>query len=362
MLSWPAMPGYFRFLELVVSTRSRCWFPQGALARCSLSVMSALLFVAAGAAGAQQRSPRVVIPEPSFNFGSVPQGQRVVHEYELRNTGDGDLSIQRVSPACGCTATTVSSNVVKPGGVEKIKVEFDTTGFSGVKTKLVQVLTNSVDKQELTLTLTGTVVRGVSLTPERLDFGEIHASSSLSTRTKEFTLELKEGADFTVKGAKSYSPYISVRQVAAEPRKYTYAAELLPGAPKGELRDRILVEFDGGKQASVNIPISASTLADIRVVPSTVSFGIVGGTNVLERRVRFENSSSSKVLVGDIESSHPAVSASLIEVEAGKKGVLVVKLDPTRMNGDLKANLDLKTSHPVDKVVSLSVYGMQPPR
>jgi hypothetical protein len=313
-------------------------------------------------AHAQQKSPRVVVPEPSYNFGSVPQGQRVVHEYELRNSGDGDLTIQRVSPGCGCTATTVSSNVVKPGGSEKIKVEFDTTGFSGVKTKSVQVLTNSSDKSELTLTLTGTVVKGVTMLPERLDFGEVSASSSVATRTKEFTLQINEGSDIVVKGARSYSPHIAVRQVAAEPRSYKYSVELLPGAPKGELRDRVIVEFEGGKQASVNVPISANMLADIRVTPATVSFGIVGGTTVLERRVRFENSSGRKVAVSSIGSSHPAVTASLVEVEAGKKGVLVVKLDPTRMQGDLKANLDLKTDHPEAQVVSLSVYGMQPPR
>lgn len=334
----------------------------GVLARIVFPLFSAAIVALPGVSEAQQRTPRVVVPEPSFNFGSVPQGQRVVHEYELRNMGDGDLTIQRVSPACGCTATTLTSNVVKPGGSERIKVEFDTTGFSGEKKKSIQVLTNAPDKPELTLTLMGTVVRGVTLTPERLDFSEIGASSSAATRTREFTVEINEGWDLRVKSTKSYSPYVAIRQVAAETRKFKYAVELLPGAPKGELRDRVIVEFEGDRQASVNIPVFGSVLADLRVVPSTVSFGIVGGSQVIERRVRFENSSSGKVAVSGISSSHPAVSASLIEVEAGKKGVVVVKLDPTRMTGDLKANLELTTNHPVDRVVSLSVYGMQPPR
>jgi hypothetical protein len=334
----------------------------GACAFRTASAVCVALVALTVVSQAQSGSPRVAVPESSYDFGAVPQGHRVIHEYELRNVGDGDLTIQRVSPGCGCTATTVSSNVVKPGGSARIKVEFDTTGFSGVKKKSVQVLTNSTDKSELTLTLTGTVVKGVTLAPERLDFGEITASSSVATRTKEFTLETNESSEIVVKGARSYSPYISVRQLAAEPRKYKYSVELLPGAPKGEIRDRVIVEFEGDKQSSVNVPVSANTLADLRVNPATVSFGIVGGTTILERRVRFENSSGRTVAVSSIESSHPAVSASLVEVEAGKKGVLVVKLDPSRMQGDLKANIDLKTDHPEDRVVSLSVYGMQPPR
>ena len=133
-------------------------------------------------------------------------------------------------------------------------------------------------------------------------------------------------------------------------------------APKGDLRDRIVIEFEGGKQASINAPVTASVLGDLRITPATVSFGLMSGTKPLERRLRFENNSGRKVDIERISSSNPAVSASVIDVDSGRHGVIVVTLDPTRVNGDLKANLDFKTSHPTESLLSIGVYGVEPPR
>ena len=83
---------------------------------------------------------------------------------------------------------------------------------------------------------------------------------------------------------------------------------------------------------------------------------------MLERRVRFENKSAQSVAIRSIRSSDSAVSASLIEVQPGKQGVVIVKVDPIRVRGDLKATVELNTTHPVENQIVLSVYGVQPPK
>ena len=325
------------------------------------AAMVALIGVAAPLR-ADERGPKIVIPESVYDFGSVPQGQRVVHEFVIQNAGTSDLTLQRISPSCGCTAAVVSSPVIKPGTSEKVRVEFDTAGFSGAKTKSVSILTSVLDKPEVTLKLSGTVVSGVTLSPERLEFGEIDPSASVGTRTKEFTVRVEPGSDLVVSGVTSFSKFLTVTQVGAEPGSYRYSVVMKEGAPKGEIRDRVLIEFEGGRRAGVNVPVTASIVSDLRVIPPTVSFGVVDGKEIVERRVKFENKSEQKVAVKEIVSSHPAVSASLVEVSPGKKGVLVVKLDPKKVNGDLRASLDLITTHPVEEKLSLSVFGVQPPR
>lgn len=336
------------------------------IVRGALSLLTVITCLVAGGSASQvvadQKGPKLVLPETSFDFGSVPQGQKVVHEFVLQNQGDADLTIARISPSCGCTAAAVSSSVVKPGASEKVRVEFDTSGFSGAKTKSAQILTNSTDKSEVTVRLTGVVVRGVSVAPERLEFGEIHPTSSPQSRTREFVVEIAEGSELKSRQATTFSKYLTVTQLAQEPRRARYSVELKDGAPKGEFRDRVIVEFEGDRQTAVNVPVTASVMTDLRVIPTTVSFGIVGGDQVVERRLRFENKSEQKVSINQFVSSHPALSASLIEVAPGKQGVVVVKLDPKKLSGDLKASIDLKTSHPTENTLSLSVFGMQPPR
>jgi hypothetical protein len=138
--------------------------------------------------------------------------------------------------------------------------------------------------------------------------------------------------------------------------------ELSPDLPRGELRDRVVVEFEGGKIQPVNVPITASVRRDLRLVPSTVSFGVVQGTAPIERRVKLENSSKKPITFNLLAPKDPAVTASLVEVEDGKRGVLVVKVDPTKVQGDLKALVEIETSHPSEGRLSLNVFGIQPPK
>lgn len=329
-----------------------------------LSVLLSVCSVACASlvAEAEPRGPRLVLPESSYDFGSIPQGQQVVHDFVVRNEGGSDLTIHKIAPSCGCTVSTLSSSIIKPGGAETIHVVFDSTGFLGKKNKVVTIVSNSSDSSEAVIKLTGAVVSGVALSPERLDFGEISPAASLATRTREFSVEATDEDARLQATATSLSKFISVRRVRAEPRRITFSVVLNEGAPKGDLRDRLVVEFDGGGRNAVNVPITASILSDLRITPATVSFGLISGTQPVERRLRFENNSGRPVEIEGVVSSDPAVSASVIDLNSGRNGVIVVTLDPRKVRGDLRANVEFKTSHPSEPVVSLSVYGVQPPR
>lgn len=329
----------------------------------SYFVALAILLVGLSPVALADRSgPKLVLPETSYDFGTISQGQQVIHDFELRNAGGSDLIIQKVAPSCGCTVSTLSSSTIKPGASEKIHVVFDTAGFLGSKNKIITIVSNSSDSSNLAVRLTGRVVSGVSITPDRVEFGEVSSASSLPTRTREFSVELDDSDSPRVSSAKSLSKYISVKKIRSEATREVFSVVLDPSAPKGDLRDRIVIEFEGGKQASINAPVTASVLGDLRITPATVSFGLINGTAPMERRLRFENNSGKRVEIERISSSDPAVSASVIDVDSGRHGVIVVTLDPTRVHGDLKANLDFKTSHPTESLLSIGVYGVEPPR
>ena len=42
--------------------------------------------------------PRMVLKETSFDFGVVQEGERLVHEFHVRNQGDQVLEIKDVQP------------------------------------------------------------------------------------------------------------------------------------------------------------------------------------------------------------------------------------------------------------------------
>jgi hypothetical protein len=297
-----------------------------------------------------------------YDFGSVSQGTKVVHEFAIKNSGTQSVTIQKLVPSCGCTAASVDSGTIEAGATNRIKVEFDTAGFSGSKTKTVEVLTSHPETPELVLTLKGEVVPGVVADPRRIEFGEISPGSDDSSWVRNLKVELKEGTDLKIQTVRSFSKHLAVTQEQTTPQGATYRVELSKDAPRGELRDRVVVEFEGGRQQSLNIPILASIRGDLRVVPSTVSFGVVDGTEPLERRVKFENSSKKRVKVQDVVPQHPGVTASFLNVQDGYRGVIVIRLDPTKVSSDVRTTVAIRTDHEIESDLSLNVYAVLPPK
>jgi hypothetical protein len=326
-------------------------------------VVSGFLVALLGATLAvAEARPILSLDATNYDFGTVAQGSKVVHEFEIRNTGKADLVVQRVAPSCGCTTTQLASPIIKPGTAEKVRVTFDTSGFIGDKTKTVLIASNDPQNPEKTVTLKGRVVSTYSVEPSRLDFGDVAPSSPLANRQKEITFSVSEGSDISITKITSLSPYLVASPVSTQGHKAVVKVEILPNAPKGEFRDRIVFELDRGRIASINVPVNASVKGDIRLSPETISFGVIDGSSPLERRVQFENKGAKSVSIQSITTSDAALSTSLIQIQPGRQGVLVVKVDPKRVSGDLKATVDIKTNHPSESVVSLNVFGVLPPK
>ena len=47
---------------------------------------------------AQAGEPKVLIPEPKWEFGLIPAGSVVSHHYLIKNVGTDTLKIERVRP------------------------------------------------------------------------------------------------------------------------------------------------------------------------------------------------------------------------------------------------------------------------
>lgn len=306
--------------------------------------------------------PIFSMPEIVHDFGTVAQGVLVTHEFAIKNSGTADLVIQRIAPSCGCTATSIPANVIKPGTTEKVKVSFDTSGFFGRKTKTVLVVTNDVDTPEKVFTLTGSITAGYTVEPGKLEFGDITSATKRAARVKEISIKIAEGGDLKVTKVASLSSFLTISPVETRGDSSVVKVELAANAPKGEFRDRVIFDLDGGRQSSINVPVTASIKGDIRMSPTTVSFGVVSGSQLVERRVQFENKAVAPVTIKSITTSDPAVSASLVEVQKGRHEVVVIKVDPTKLRGDLKATVDVQTDHPTESLVSLNVFAVQSPK
>lgn len=103
-----------------------------------------------GSAAAASRSsgPRFSFTEQedTYDFGKVPEGPEVTHEFLFRNTGTRPLMITDGNASCGCTTPKWPSEPVLPGNTGKILVTFRTEGRPGAFAKTVYLSSNAPAK------------------------------------------------------------------------------------------------------------------------------------------------------------------------------------------------------------------------
>ncbi len=92
---------------------------------------------------AEKILPILEFEHKDFDFGLIYQGEKVVHKYKFKNTGNANLIISDVSASCGCTVPTYSKKPIKPGEEGYVEVEFDSSGRQGQQHKSVTVLANT---------------------------------------------------------------------------------------------------------------------------------------------------------------------------------------------------------------------------
>lgn len=86
---------------------------------------------------------RMGFAEPTFEFGDVPQGEVVEHEFTFTNTGVLPLLITDARSTCGCTVPSYPKQPVAPGEEAVISVAFDTKNKSGRQSKPVTITANT---------------------------------------------------------------------------------------------------------------------------------------------------------------------------------------------------------------------------
>src|SRR5690606_20835593 len=129
-----------------------------------------------------------------------------------------------------------------------------------------------------------------------------------------------------------------------------------------ELRERLVVNLRGEREMSVNIPVVADISGPLKLTPGTLSFGIVEGTEPIERSVKFENSGPKPVSIKKLVSSEPALTADYAVIKDGTNYVIHVKLDPTKVTQDLRAVVSIETDSATEGPLALNVFGVRPPK
>jgi len=86
---------------------------------------------------ASQPQPRIAVPTKVHDFGTIGPKDVVRYRFQIRNEGQGPLTISRAFTTCGCTTARVSARVIPPGKAASVELIFD-AGFHDARWQSVK--------------------------------------------------------------------------------------------------------------------------------------------------------------------------------------------------------------------------------
>lgn len=124
-------------------------------------------------------SPRIEAVPAFYDFGMIRYQDISVREFEIKNTGNENLEILRISTSCGCTKAKMSEDarIIAPGAVATLIVTMDPASHKayfdlGPIKRVVYIKTNDKNNPEIEIELTANVLR-----PENSETFEIRAEN-----------------------------------------------------------------------------------------------------------------------------------------------------------------------------------------
>ena len=103
------------------------------------------------------KAGRLEISQKVWDFGFIPRGAKVTHDFLLKNVGNDTLKITNVRKSCGCTAAPLHKTVLPPGDTTQLEVTFSSGSYQGPVSKAIYVESNDPIEPFIDITFNATV-------------------------------------------------------------------------------------------------------------------------------------------------------------------------------------------------------------
>lgn len=333
------------------------------LALCATLIVAMITIVAAPALAADASRAKAVAPEPVKEIGGVAKGEKITHDFVIRNEGTAPLEITEVRASCGCTVAEYDKTIA-PGAAGKVHVAVDTTTFAGPITKGVTVFTNDPDNPQIELTVKASVQPAISVKPGYARY--IIVQGEEKQGTIEQTLWASDGAPLEILKAESPYPFLKVSFREATPgeqaaegkgKQWRVQMTLDRDAPVGALAEYVRVTTNHPKQKLVEIPVSGFVRPVITVTPPLADFGQIELKEPFRRALIVKAYSTDPIKVTGVEGNLKGIDTQLEPVQEGREYQIRVTLNPAIGKGPFNGKLTIHTDSPKKPVLEVELKG-----
>lgn len=243
---------------------------------------------AAGTAQAQAVQDRVVgIPKlelpggDTFRFGQMLHGSSMSHDFLVRNSGDGPLTLEQTGSTCKCTVGKLSNNVLKPGEETKVTLTWRAQVVAPVFGQSATFRTNDTQHPELRLQIEGSVIDSFVFEPSSVDLGDFMTSQGASRQFMVYSYSDPDVELSDIQWTDSNTiGHVQINHQPAEVdltsphakahRAYRLNLSVSPGMPLGPLSTKIRFVTNHGEQIEVpELEVNGRVVSEISIVGGT---------------------------------------------------------------------------------------------
>jgi hypothetical protein len=242
-------------------------------------VLGCWLLVVMGTATAKADAwTDALFPETKHDFGMVPRGVKVKHDFLLVNRLSEPITIVNLRPSCGCTSGKARSSTVAPGQTTVIEAEMDTRNFVGPKATVlfVTLVTAGGREAEARLAVSSHILSDIVLNPGAIDFGTVKRGQSPS---QVLTIDRINNPNWRFTRMVSASRALDAQLVETARKdgavSYALHVSLKPAAPIGTLRDELRLFTNDPENPSIPIMVTGVIRGDLTAAPSVLALGQV---------------------------------------------------------------------------------------
>jgi hypothetical protein len=130
--------------------------PAGGLKSLSVSVNIKEDF-SSGSRNKRNTAPRLLLNNDAFRFGSVKRGETLTTSFVLKNDGQTELIIRKVTSSCTCLKWDQFPDRIPPGESREVNLAMQTNDLSGAQHKIITLITNDPENDQVFLRFIGNV-------------------------------------------------------------------------------------------------------------------------------------------------------------------------------------------------------------
>jgi len=220
----------------------------------------------------------------SKDFGAVPSGTQLCHEFPLINNREVPITVAYLQPGCGCVTASAARDILQPGESTTIDVRIDTRRFVGPNAATVRVKIVGPDfESTCRLVLTAVSLADIAFRPEQAAFGAVTRGE---TPFRLIDVEHAGTPDWEVKEVvvpREVPFEVSLGEPQRRPGQISYELKVtLKGdAPAGLVRSDVYLRTNTPDAPLVPLTVTATVREAVNVAPSVLDLGTINAGETL---------------------------------------------------------------------------------